>query len=330
MNYNPDIRTALERLLQLRQTDTHALLGSDWHNAFEAASRAFYAHATDISKLPLQERQDLAYNPNTPLEILTLLARDEDVVVRLIARTTLKEGEGPSVIELDVVHRDAVRCGVPVGHTAAAACAGYKTAHPVYKSAHPVKVLKVTPDISKLPLQERKELARNPNTPPETLAILAQDEDEYMRNRVAWNHNTTPEILTLLARDKDSWVHRGVAQNPNTSPETLTLLARDEDWGVRWGVARNPNAPPETLTLLARDESVGVRWGVARNPNAPPETLTLLARDENVQVRRAATQNPNYISLKELKVTAKQYEALKKLLAASQDEDLKSILSNLN
>ena len=304
MTYTPDIRTALARLLQLRQSDTHALLGSDWHNAFEAASRAFYAHTTDLTKLPLQEREDLAYNPNTPLEILTLLARDEDVVVRLIARTTLKEGEGPSVIELDAVHRDAVRCGVPVGHTAAAACAGYKTAHPVYKSAHPVKVLKVTPDISKLPLQERKELARNPNTPPETLAILAQDEDEYMRNRVA--------------------------HNSNTPPETLTGLARDEDEDIRWRVADNLNTPPEALTLLARDENYYVRYGVARNPSTTPEILTILAQDVNVQVRHAATQNPNYNPVKELKVTTKQYVALKNLVAASLDKDLKSILTNLN
>jgi hypothetical protein len=273
MNYTPDIRTALSRLLQLRQTDTHALLGSDWHNAFEAASRAFYAHTTDISKLPLQEREDLAYNPNTPLEILTLLARDEDVVVRLIARTTLKEGEGPSVIELDAIHRDAVRCGVPVGHTAAAACAGYKTAHPVYKSAHPDKVLKVTPDLSKLPHQERKDLAQNPNTPPETLTLLARDENEDVRCYVAQNPNTPPEILTLLARDKDGDVRWGVALNHNTPPEILTILARDEYWGVRCGLADNPNTPPETLTILARDTHWNVRCGVAVNPNATREVI---------------------------------------------------------
>jgi hypothetical protein len=231
MTYTPDIRTALERLLQLRQTDTHALLGSDWHNAFEAASRAFYAHILDVTKLPLQEREDLAYNPNTPPEILTLLARDENYYVRCV-------------------------------------------------------------------------VAQNPNTP--------------------------PEILTILARDEVWSVRWRVALNPNTPPESLTILARDEDYDVRWGVADNPNTPPEILTLLARDKNVSVRRCVAYNPNTPPEILTILAQDGDSYVRADAQQNPNYTPVKELKVTAKQYEALKKLLAASQDEDLKSILTNSN
>jgi HEAT repeat protein len=91
-----------------------------------------------------------------------------------------------------------------------------------------------TPDVTKLPLQERKELAQNPNTP--------------------------PEALTLLARDENSSVRWRVAQNPNTPPEILTILARDENWNVRWGVAQNPNTPPEILTHLARDENWNVRW----------------------------------------------------------------------
>jgi hypothetical protein len=104
-----------------------------------------------------------------------------------------------------------------------------------------------TPDVSKLPLQERKYLARNPNTPPETLTILARDEDSYVR-----------------------W---GVARNPNTPPETLTILARDENSDVRYWVAWNPNTPPETLTILARDRHYYVRSGVARNPKSTREVI---------------------------------------------------------
>ena len=209
MNYNPDIRTALKRLLQLRQTDTHALLGSDWHNAFEAAGRAFYAHTTDISKLPLQERQHLAH------------------------------------------------------------CS---------------------------------------NTPPETLTILAQDESVNARYGVACNPNTTPETLTLLARDKYFDVRNSVARNSNTSPETLAILARDANDRVR----RAAQAALDQVGWQAEDLG-----------------LILLAA-AGVGAVGTAKQNPNYTPVKELKVTAKQYEALKKLLAASQDEDLKSILSNLN
>jgi hypothetical protein len=94
---------------------------------------------------------------------------------------------------------------------------------------------------------------------------------------------------------------------------------------VRSGVAYNPNTPPETLTILARDEDWRVRRGVAYNPTTPPETLTILARDEDSDVRSTAKENSNYNPVKELKVTAKQYESLKQLIASCQNEDLKGI-----
>jgi hypothetical protein len=65
-------------------------------------------------------------------------------------------------------------------------------------------------------------------------------------------------------------------------------------------------------------------------PNTPPETLTILARDEDWRVRRGVACNPSYNPVKELKVTAKQHEALKNLVAASQNEDLRGILTNNN
>lgn len=69
------------------------------------------------------------------------------------------------------------------------------------------------------------ELARNPNTPKETLSLLATDEDYDVRWRVA--------------------------QNPNTPQESLSLLATDENYGVRWRVALNPNSP-ENIILKVR------------------------------------------------------------------------------
>lgn len=51
------IRAALERLIELRSTDTHALLGLDWHEAFAAARLALAKrdplrkHCTEILQL---------------------------------------------------------------------------------------------------------------------------------------------------------------------------------------------------------------------------------------------------------------------------------------
>jgi len=68
------------------------------------------------------------------------------------------------------------------------------------------------------------EVAENPNTPPEILTLLAQDEDWDVRRRVAQNPNTPAEILTILARDKDGIVRYGVAHNPNATREVIQTV----------------------------------------------------------------------------------------------------------
>jgi hypothetical protein len=50
-----------------------------------------------------------------------------------------------------------------------------------------------TNPLSNLSFQEREDLAYNPNTPPEALTILAQDEYLDVRYGVARNPNTPPD-----------------------------------------------------------------------------------------------------------------------------------------
>ena len=56
------------------------------------------------------------------------------------------------------------------------------------------------------------------------------------------NSDTSPETLSILATDEDWYIRRGVARNPNTSPETLQVLATDENYYVRYYVARHSNS----------------------------------------------------------------------------------------
>jgi hypothetical protein len=154
------------------------------------------------------------------------------------------------------------------------------------------------PDVLSLSLVEKYELAKNPNTPVETLKVLATD--------------------------KDFWVRSRVAQNPNTPVETLKVFATDEFPWVRWGVAQNPNTPVETLKVLATDKFYRVLWEVAKNPNTPVETLIVLATDEFSGVRSRVAENPNY-KTQTLELTQVQYDALKVLLESSQVESLKTL-----
>ncbi len=73
---------------------------------------------------------------------------------------------------------------------------------------------------------EKFEIAKHPNTPQETLKLLATDEDPGVRYWLAKNPNIPQETLELLATDKDPYVRRCVTQHPNCNQiiERLVLM----------------------------------------------------------------------------------------------------------
>jgi len=85
---------------------------------------------------------------------------------------------------------------------------------------------------------------------------------------LAKDPNTAPEILEQLATDKEYWIRYCVASNPNIPQKSLELLATDEGHYVRHLVATNPNTPQKALQQLATDEKSYVRRSVLHNPNS--------------------------------------------------------------
>ena len=88
-----------------------------------------------------------------------------------------------------------------------------------------LKVLKEVnePDVLALHYQEKIKLAENPNTPTETLKVLATDKNYTVRYWVALNPNTPVETLKVLATDWDLNVRYCVAKNPNYKTKTIEL-----------------------------------------------------------------------------------------------------------
>ena len=119
------------------------------------------------------------------------------------------------------------------------------------------RVISEMPNVSleNLSNKEKNNLARNPNTPPKTLDLLANDDDWNVRWHVADNPNASPETLERLANDEDWRVRRDVAFNHNTQPQTLERLANDADYWVRFATTNNPNYNKKitvTLTLTQK------------------------------------------------------------------------------
>ena len=59
----------------------------------------------------------------------------------------------------------------------------------------------------------KRELAKNPNCPPDVLEVLARDKGWYVRYWVARNPNTPPKALELLAKDKELDIRRILRSN---------------------------------------------------------------------------------------------------------------------
>jgi len=139
-------------------------------------------------------------------------------------------------------------------------------------------------------LHEKTLQAQNPDTSPEILAKLADDDELTIRCDVARNPNTPPKILAKLANDDDKNVRCDIARTESTPPEILAKLADDDDEGVRSRVARNPSTPPEILAKLADDDSAEVRKELARNKKAPSEIKAKLASVLHMKPSQLASQ----------------------------------------
>lgn len=140
----------------------------------------------------------------------------------------------------------------------------------------------------------RADVIRNPNTPAKTLASFASDNDVAVRTILADNTSAPPEALKALASDKDAGIRLSVARNPGTSSDVLFRLSSDAHAAVRMNVAQNPNSPLDALVGLSSDTNQDIREGIARNPATPSNILTnLLASDGRPSMRKSIARNPN-------------------------------------
>ena len=134
-------------------------------------------------------------------------------------------------------------------------------------------------------------VARNWNTPKETLAMMAQCEMPKVKEMVALNRNTPPEVVASLANDPDHGVRHYVSRRKTLPISLLERLANDTHHYVRAGVAKNPSTPPRIMETLVNDDHWLVRYELALNKSTPGDILTRLATDENYKVQRVVALN---------------------------------------
>lgn len=125
-------------------------------------------------------------------------------------------------------------------------------------------------------------------------------ESDHLAAKVCWmiakNPQTSPAVLDVLASVDSSVFAERIAENPNAAPSTLARLAGHASPAVRIAVAENINTPVEILNILVNDEHADVRFSMAENHNLSEELLQLLSADENCYVAHRARRTLNRIA----------------------------------
>jgi predicted DNA-binding WGR domain protein len=169
--------------------------------------------------------------------------------------------------------------------------------NPKRKSVLELAALGIIPDflLDSLALDLRVAIAKQPETAPQTLALLAEDYHENVRKVIAANLNTPTDVLEKLVGDRTVEVRVALAKNPTTPASALIQLADDVYEKVRKIVLKHPRIPGEALYKLRNLISNNVEYYLrqaASDSDLSPDTLSKMAQEYNWRVRKLVARNP--------------------------------------
>ncbi|WP_372366806.1 hypothetical protein [Candidatus Uabimicrobium sp. HlEnr_7] len=140
----------------------------------------------------------------------------------------------------------------------------------------------------------RQVIAKNDKTSPETLAMLAKDEDIFVKRNVASNPSSTSNILSILADDKDVFVRRLVVRHPSVLLNDLYKIAKSRrDSRIYWEIARSTKFDENIWKLWQHELSEPTMHSIANNKSCPPTILDQLSEKDSIVVRLSVVQNSN-------------------------------------
>lgn len=255
------------------------------------------------------DRAFAAKNPDTPINILQELVKDNNKSIRCYAA---KNPNLPYFLRRQLAEdkHKSVRASVA-------------------KSPHtPASILEL---LAQPKYGVRHEIAKNPNTPAYIIRELAKNKHIKVSDRIAKNPATPPDVLlNIINLIKDDYYHirrritHNIALNPNATATVLKQLVQycnNDDFLfilshpnctlevkklvfnclaekiskthpsyrlVRLAVLFNNYAEASVLAANVRSIYWIERYAIATNPNTPQSTREILARDSNIIVSNAA------------------------------------------
>jgi hypothetical protein len=146
----------------------------------------------------------------------------------------------------------------------------------------------------------RRNVALNPNTDADTIAMLSNDDDLTVISNLAQNPSTPDAVLSrLCAKHPNPYIHALVAAHPNASSRLLeALAAQDDQEYVLAKIAVNKNTPRHTVLELLSKDTFLINLELASSATTAPELLAKLAGHPDPEIRQAVAENeacPTYI-----------------------------------
>ena len=136
-------------------------------------------------------------------------------------------------------------------------------------------------------IEERLTAAAHPDTPRETLEILAGDIELPIRIAVKYRDDDFDNLIEVIESQHET------ASNWKTLALELVELAGSKWSWVRQAVARNFNAPVEVLRELSGDGEEKIQLAIARNLATPGDVLDLLVNHGWGEVTESIAKHPN-------------------------------------
>lgn len=183
-------------------------------------------------------------------------------------------------------------------------------------------------------------LARNPGTPPEILAEIAEKTDLMgtwiVASNLAGNPATPPPLLERLAAHEHHTVRYGLAGNPSISRALMEEMSTDPERRIRVHLTQNEAIGLDLVERLAADPDEYVRryagfaFGrIGASPSTPPQVVRRMATHADKLVRREAARNPNLDRDLAARLAADPESTVRYYLASNEhlDRDLLELLA---
>ena len=288
----------------------------------DKSNRRYIASSDRVSKDILIElskdenwrvRENVAKNPNTPIEVLNELSKDNELVH---PHDDIGREKEPKV-KLGVLDNKNITSDIL---ESLSKDKNDKVRRIV--AEHPKTSIEVLNELSKDSVLVsgyrnrnhyiiKEAVAKNPNTTTEILEKLSEEKCAYIIETVVEHPNTSKDVLSKLSKvDKEyfengieyqssiiTYIKGSIARHANTPVDVLVDFSKDVgEYHVRSISIENPNMSSEVLTELSKDDDSDIRESVANNTSTPIEIIETLTTDEDKAVKKQAKK-----TLKEMK-----------------------------